>query len=75
MGAIKEYMIQLSEQLGKDFEEIDNTDMELDFYNKAQKVYWNDNSTQSELEQFKPFLPTKTYDPWLISGNSLTLPR
>lgn len=61
MGAIKEYMMELSEKLGKEFEEITEQEMQMDFYNKAQEVYWNDDSTDEELEKFKPFLPTKTY--------------
>ena len=61
MGAIKEYMMELSERLGKDFEEITDADMEMDFYNKAQQTYWNDESTQEDLKKNKPFLPTKSY--------------
>ena len=62
MGAIKEYMMELSEKLGKEFEEITEQEMQMDFYNKAQEVYWNDDSTDEELEKFKPFLPKKTYE-------------
>lgn len=62
MGSVKEYMMELSDKLGKEFEDITDRDMELDFYNKAQETFWNDNSTQDELERAKPFLPTKSYD-------------
>lgn len=59
MGSVKEYMMELSDKLGKEFEDITDRDMELDFYNKAQETFWNDNSTQDELERAKPFLPSK----------------
>lgn len=38
MGAIKEYMMELSEKLGKEFEEITEQEMQMDFYNKAQAI-------------------------------------
>ena len=61
MGAIKEYMMDLAERKGVDFEEITEQDMELDFQEKAQKVFMNLESPQSELDKYKPFLPTKPY--------------
>lgn len=60
MSRIKEYVMELAEKLGKDFEEVTQDDMEQDFRNSAQ-ITWNDpNSTDKEKEDTKRFLFTKS---------------
>ncbi len=60
MGAIKDYMMELADRKGVEFEEITQEDMELEF-DKAQEVFMNLESSKEELEKYKPFLPTKPY--------------
>jgi hypothetical protein len=59
MGAIKNYMMELADKKGVDFEDITDEDIEMDFYNKAQMFFANENSTKAELEAHKMFLPKK----------------
>ena len=61
MGAIKEYMMELAEAKGVEFDEITQEDIEMDFYNKAQCVWANLESTEEELEDCKQFLPKMPY--------------
>ena len=60
MGAMKNYMMELSEKLGKDFYEITDRDMELDMFNASQEVFANGPLDDKELENAKKLLPTKT---------------
>lgn len=59
MGAIKNYMMELSEKLGKDFNEITDLDIELDMFNKSQEVFTNGAIDDRELEIAKKLLPRK----------------
>ena len=62
MGRMKEYMMELADNLNKDFEEITQEDMERDFKLKAQQV-WNDpNTSWKEKQDCKQYLPKKSYD-------------
>ena len=60
MGAMKNYMMELSEKLGKDFYEITDRDMELDMFNASQEVFSFFSLDDKELENAKKLLPTKT---------------
>lgn len=59
MGSIKNYMMELSEKLGKDFNEITDLDIELDMFNKSQEVFANGAIDDRELEIAKKLLPRK----------------
>lgn len=61
MGAMKNYIMDLAERKGVEFDEITNEDMVMDFQDKAQKVWMNLDSPKEELEKYKPFLPTMPY--------------
>lgn len=58
---MKEYIMELAEAKGVDFEEITNKDIEMDLMEKAQAVFMNFDSTQDELNQWKEYLPVKPY--------------
>lgn len=60
MGAIKNYMMELADKLGKDFEDVTNEDIQMEFYNQAQEVFSNGASSLDEIERMKEFLPTKS---------------
>lgn len=57
---MKNYVMELSEKLGKDFYEITDRDMELDMFNASQEVFANGSLDDKELENAKKLLPTKT---------------
>lgn len=58
---MKEYMMELADNLNKDFEEITQEDMERDLELKAQKV-WNDpNTSWKEKQDCKQYLRKKSY--------------
>lgn len=61
MSKIKEYISGLAEKLNKDFDEVTDEDMELDFRNNAQKVWADENSTEKELESCKQYLDKIPY--------------
>ena len=60
MGAIKKYMMELADKLGKDFEDVTNEDIQMELFNQAQEVFTNGASSFDELERMKDFLPTKS---------------
>ena len=62
MGRMKEYMMELAERKGVDFEEITDKDMEQDFMSRAQAAFDNLDTPVDELEKWKDFLPIKSYD-------------
>lgn len=62
MGRMKEYMMELAERKGVEFEEITNQDIEMDFMYRAQAAFANPNTPQDELEKWKDYLPVKSYD-------------
>jgi hypothetical protein len=57
MGKYKEYIEELAFNLGKDFEDIDESDIQFDFMKKAQGVFSDRTSTLEERNKFKEFLP------------------
>ena len=59
MGAIKNYMMELADKLGKEFDEVTNEDIQRELYNQAQEIFLNGASSQEELEKSKAILPTK----------------
>ena len=59
MGKFKNYVAGLAETLGKDFEDITQEDIDVDFSKKAQDVWNNPNSTMQERVDTKDFLPKK----------------
>jgi len=59
MGAIKHYMMELADKLGKDFEEVTNEDIQNELFNQAQELFSNGSYSQNELDGMKQFLPTK----------------
>lgn len=62
MGKMKEYMMELSDSKGVEFEEITNHDMQMDFMVKAQNAFDNPDTPTDELEKWKDYLPAKSYD-------------
>ncbi len=54
-------MFELAEKLGIEPDQITQSDMEKDFYDKAQEVYNDNNSSEEELKKWKDFLPKKTF--------------
>lgn len=56
---MKNYILNLSDKLGKEFYDITQMDMELDMKQKAQEVYMNDASSKEDLAKYKEFLPKK----------------
>lgn len=61
MGKVKEYMMELADRYGKEFEEITQDDIHRDFEQKAQKVWSDLNSTHEELMACKQYLRTKKW--------------
>lgn len=59
MGALKNYMMELSDKLGKEFDEITDLDIELDMFNKSQEVFANGPLDDKEFETAKNLLPRK----------------
>lgn len=57
MGKYKEYVEELANKLGKDFEDITESDIQFDFMKGAQGVFSDKKSTPQEREKFKEFLP------------------
>jgi hypothetical protein len=53
MGRMKEYMMELAERKGVDFEEITDQDMEQDFMSRAQAAFDNLDTPVDELEKWK----------------------
>jgi hypothetical protein len=62
MGRMKEYMMELADQKGVEFEEITNEDIQMDFMIKAQKAFADLDTPEDELQNWKDYLPVKTYD-------------
>jgi hypothetical protein len=62
MGRMKEYMMELADRKGVEFEEITQADMDKDFMEKAQAAFLNPETPESELENWKDYLPVKNYD-------------
>jgi hypothetical protein len=62
MGRMKEYMMELADCKGVEFEEITNKDMEQDFMSRAQLAFANPETPVDELENWKDFLPVKSYN-------------
>jgi hypothetical protein len=62
MGRMKEYMMELAERKGVEFEEITNEDMQMDFMMKAQVAFANPDTPQDELKKWKDYLPVKSYN-------------
>lgn len=60
MGAVKHYMMELAEKLGKDFNDVTNEDIQMELYNQAQEVFNSGATSTDELERMKQFLPTKS---------------
>ena len=57
MGKYKDYLIDLAEEMGINFEEVTQNDIEWDFMKRAQCI-WADSSSDEELKQSnKKFLP------------------
>lgn len=59
MGLVKNYMMELSEKLGKDIYDVTDLDMEFDMFNKSQEVFANGAIDDNELEIAKKLLPKK----------------
>ena len=53
MGRMKEYMMELAERKGVEFEEITDQDMEQDFMSRAQAAFDNLDTPVDELEKWK----------------------
>ncbi len=62
MGRMKEYMMELADQKGVEFEEITNEDIQMDFMIKAQKAFADLDTPEDELQKWKDYLPVKSYD-------------
>jgi len=60
MAALKTYIMELSERLGKEFGEIDTDDIQTDLYTRSQEVFSQGAITQKELDDMIQFLPTIT---------------
>jgi hypothetical protein len=57
MGKYKNYLNNLAEEMGIDFGEVTQDDIEWDFMKKAQ-IIWDDSSSDERLKQdSKKFLP------------------
>jgi hypothetical protein len=57
MGKYKEYISDLADRLGKEFDQVTPNDVEFDFMNKAQSI-WADSKSHPYLkEDNKVFLP------------------
>lgn len=80
MGKYKEYIIDLAEKLGKEFEDVTQNDIDFDMMKKAQNIWADSNSTHDLKEEYKVFLPTVSIDltfshslgDVIIQENSLT---
>lgn len=59
---MKDYMMELADAKGVDFEQITQADMERDFMEKAQLAFSSDETPESELEKWKEYLPVKSYN-------------
>jgi len=62
MGRMKEYMMELAERKGVEFEEVTNEDIHMDFMMKAQAAFMNPDTPKDELDKWKDYLPVKSYD-------------
>lgn len=62
MGRMKEYMMELAERKGVEFEEITNQDMEQDFMSRAQVAFGNPDTPMDVLQKLEDYLPVKSYD-------------
>jgi hypothetical protein len=60
MSRIKNYMFELAEKLGKDVNEITQSDMDKDFEEKAQIIWARKESTDEEKQACKGNLPKIT---------------
>lgn len=58
MSAIKNYIIDLANELGKDIEDITNEDIHTSMYSRAQEIFANGPSSEEEIKNFINFLPT-----------------
>jgi len=68
MGAIKHYIMELADKLGKNFEEVTNEDIQNELFNQAQELFSNGAYSQNELDGMRQFLPTKNVTE-IKSGN------
>ena len=59
MSKIKNYIMDVADAIGKDFDEVDEQDF-IDVEIKAQSVFHDLKSTEVELQKFKNFLKRKT---------------
>ena len=57
MSRIKNYIFELAETLGKEFEEVTPEDMQMDFERKAVRIMEDPNSSKEDIEKYKQFLP------------------
>jgi len=57
MGKYKEYVMNLADKIGKDFNEVTQNDIEFDFMERAQCVWADPNSDSEIREENKIFLP------------------
>jgi hypothetical protein len=62
MGRMKEYMMELADRKGVEFDEITNEDMQMDFMMQAQSAFNNPDTPEDELQKWKEYLPVKSYD-------------
>jgi len=62
MGRIKEYMMELADETGLDFESITNHEIEMDFMRKAQKAFHDSDTPEDELQKWKDYIPVKSDD-------------
>ncbi len=57
MGAYKEFIYDISVELGKDFIDVTQSDIDFHFMKIAQSIFSDSNSSLDKREEYKKFLP------------------